>query len=104
MQPIPERDQVTHTAALNLYQFQPNVEKNALEEQLTARLGQLRAMLSFMTGAGASGFRQLGQIQQGDYLWACSMLADECCGLDERIARVDMDALLLELKQQRKTQ
>jgi hypothetical protein len=54
-------------------------------DQLTARLAQLRAMLHMVTGVGSDTFEQYSESIRESYLWACSMLADECVALSEHV-------------------
>lgn len=48
------------------------------QDQLGARLSQLSAMLTMTCGGGFDSFCQWSEEIQQNYLWACSMLADEC--------------------------
>lgn len=66
------------TAATELYQLNPQASNTELCDQLTARLGQLTAMLTIVHGAGFEAFSGWNEEIQNNYLWSCSMLADEC--------------------------
>lgn len=55
------------------------------QDQLSARLLQLSAMLTMTCGAGFETFSNWSNEIQQNYLWACSMLADECKELSNHV-------------------
>lgn len=70
--------ELNFTADVGLYQLKPEASNLELYNQLTARLSQLAAVLKMVTGEGAEYFACISGKAQDDYLWNCSMLADEC--------------------------
>lgn len=50
----------------------------AVKNQLTARLAQLDAMLQVVIGDGIQTFGCMSEGIQEDYLYGCSMMAQEC--------------------------
>lgn len=65
------------------YQLHAAATTADVHDQLSARLSQLSAMLIMTTGTCFETFSSLNDKIREDYLWACSMLADECLGLAE---------------------
>ena len=57
------------------------------EYALTAKLAQLRALLSMTYGSARESFKDQDEETQDNFLWACSDLSDQCIDLDERNAR-----------------
>lgn len=57
----------------------------ALTDQLTARQAQLQALLAMTRGNAGDVFRRMDAAHQENYLWACSMIADEARELMEAI-------------------
>lgn len=55
------------------------------QDQLNARLLQLSAMLTMTCGAGFETFSNWSNEVQQNYLWACSMMADECKELSNHV-------------------
>ena len=49
-----------------------------VQDQLNARLSQLQAMLTMTCGGGFETFNNWSDEIKQNYLWGCSMLADEC--------------------------
>jgi hypothetical protein len=66
------------TAATTLYSVSGKATRGNAFDHLTARLSQLCAMLSMISGEGLSGFDQYNDKIRGDYLWSCAMMAQEC--------------------------
>lgn len=63
------------------YTLHADATPGDIQDQLSARLSQLSAMLTMTTGAGFESFSNWSDEIQHNYLWACSMLAEECKGL-----------------------
>lgn len=81
----PAARELHFTAAVGLYQLNPVASNLDLYNQLTARLSQLAAALKMVTGEGAEYFACISEKGKDDYLWNCSMLADECYELARHI-------------------
>lgn len=60
------------------YRLHEDVTPGDIHDQLAARLSQLRAMLTMTCGAGFETFDNWADPIKHNYLWGCSMLADEC--------------------------
>lgn len=69
--------EMTFTAT-PLYRVSPDATRVTLWDQLTAKLDQLCAMLSMITGDGLENFQNANDHTQHMYLWNCAMSADEC--------------------------
>lgn len=69
------------TAAGALYSVSEKASRGDVRDQLSARLGQLHAMLTITYGAGAESFDGWSAKIKDDYLWACAMTAKECSEL-----------------------
>jgi hypothetical protein len=67
------------------YRLHEDVTTGDIHDQLAARLSQLCAMLTMTCGAGSETFNNWSDPIKNNYLWACSMLADEC---DELVRQV----------------
>lgn len=65
----------------SLYQLQDSASQIDIIDQLYARLRQLTAMLSTITGEGLDNFLSLSQDNQDYFLWACQSLSVECSEL-----------------------
>lgn len=65
------------------YQLHANATTADVQDQLSARLSQLCAMLIMTRGSGFETFNNWSDKIKENYLWACSMLAEECHGLAE---------------------
>lgn len=61
-----------------LYQLQNGATSIDVLDQLETRIYQLSAMLTMTCGAGFETFDGWNDRIKSDYLWACSMMADEC--------------------------
>ncbi|MBS0371818.1 MAG: hypothetical protein JSS57_21765 [Proteobacteria bacterium] len=68
-----------------LYLLADDVSVLTLIDQMSARQAQLQALLAMTCGAQADGFRRLNPSYQDNYLWACSMLAEELRELGEAL-------------------
>lgn len=68
------------------YQLHADATTIDVHNQLSVRLSQLCAMLIMTTGEGFETFDSWNDKIKEDYLWACSMLAEECRGLTEHTA------------------
>lgn len=69
---------INSTFAPGLYQLQSGVTSGEVLDQLETRIYQLSAMLTMICGGGFDTFNNWNDQIRGDYLWACSMMADEC--------------------------
>lgn len=70
--------ELTFTASVGIYQLNPEASDTELCDQLAARLDQLSAMLTIVTGNGFETFSRWNDEIQCNYLWACNMISDEC--------------------------
>ncbi|MHB1246177.1 MAG: hypothetical protein ACYCZH_07025 [Sulfuriferula sp.] len=61
-----------------LYQLKADASQGDIIDHLNGRLCQLSAMLTMTRGAGQEGFSIWSDVIKNDYLWAASMIADEC--------------------------
>lgn len=80
-------DRVIHFAAARgqFYLLHGEASTMDVKDHLGARLSQLSAMLIMIHGGGFDSFCQWSEEIQQNYLWACSMLADECKELVEHV-------------------
>lgn len=69
----------------HLYQLHPDAQPNDVREQLSARLSQLSSMLVMIHGGGFDNFESWSDEIKQNYLWGCSMLADECRELERHL-------------------
>lgn len=60
-----------------LYFLDSHAGAMAISDQLSARQSQLQALLVMTVGEAGEAFRRLSDEHQGNYLWACEMLARE---------------------------
>ena len=67
------------------YQLHESATSQVILDHLQARLAQLEAMLTTTCGAGHESFDGWSDEIKNNYLWACSMLADECKELSYHI-------------------
>lgn len=74
----PSARAVDFAAIDGLYQLKDDASQVDIIDQLNARLGQLSAMLTMTCGTGREHFDQWSDGVKGNYLWAASMIADEC--------------------------
>lgn len=74
---------INFAAAGPFYTLHADATAGDIQDQLSARLSQLSAMLTMTCGAGFKTFSNWSDEIQHDYLWACSMLAEECKGLSD---------------------
>lgn len=75
-------DRTINFAAVGpFYTLHADATHGDVQNQLSARLSQLSAMLQMTHGAGFKTFSNWSDEVQANYLWACSMLAEECKGL-----------------------
>lgn len=65
-----------------LYQLHPDADPGDVRDQLSARLAQLSAMLMMIHGNGFDNFESWSDHVKQNYLWGCSMLAEECKELE----------------------
>ena len=72
-------------AGKGFYQLQESASKMDIHDQLSARLGQLSAMLHMTYGAGRESFTNWSDEIQENHLWATSMIADECKDLAKHL-------------------
>lgn len=84
-QPQPNDRTINFAASVRLYQLHADATPMDVQDQLNARLSQLSAMLMMTVGAGFETFNDWSDKIKEDYLWACSMLADECKDLMDHI-------------------
>jgi hypothetical protein len=81
-----EQKSFTFTAYdTRLYSLSPNASKSDIYNHLDMRLSQLGAMLMVIHGAGFESFSQWNDSIQDTYLSACSMMAEECAELADRL-------------------
>ena len=76
-----ERHTFTFDATGGLYALSGGADRGDCLDQLTARIGQLRALLAVVCGEGFEPFDGMSEKIKHEYLWACSMLANECSEL-----------------------
>lgn len=62
------------------------LNQTAAHDNLTAKLAQLKALLSMTFGGAMDAFNGLTDAVRDDYLSACSDLADDCMSLAAAIA------------------
>jgi hypothetical protein len=87
----PTASSLVFTGGSDIYQFQPQVRSVSLLDHLDARLTQLAAMLSLVTGEGHDNFAAHSDEIQHNFLWACSMMVDECIELRHAMNRATVD-------------
>ena len=61
-----------------LYTLADGAERDDIQSTLSAKLGQLKAMLKITYGASAESFHNYNREIQENYMWACADLAEEC--------------------------
>lgn len=66
-----------------LYALAEGAERNDIQSTLSAKLGQLEAMLMITYGCGAETFQNWSSEIQDNYMWSCANLAKECGALAE---------------------
>lgn len=76
--PAPEPRLLGFPATMGVYSMSPRASSDDVYNHLSARLSQLSAMLAMTFGGGYEAFKSNSDCTQENYLWACSMLADEC--------------------------
>jgi len=81
----PRNIDLTFTAASAIYQAKPDAAPGDVADHLSAKLGQLSAMLHLIHSDGLENFNNMNATNQDNYLWSCSMIADECKELAERL-------------------
>jgi hypothetical protein len=69
---------INFAAAGPFYTLHADATQGDIQDQLSARLSQLSAMLIMIHGGGFDSFCQWSDEIKQNYLWACSMLAEEC--------------------------
>ena len=69
---------IAFAASGPFYMLHADATVGDVHDQLDARLSQLRAMLTMTCGGGFETFNNWSDEIKQNYLWACSMLADEC--------------------------
>lgn len=67
------------------YQLHPDAKKTDVQDQLSARLAQLTSMLQMIHGNGFENFESWSDEIKHNYLWGCSMLAEECKSLGRHL-------------------
>lgn len=77
---------ITFAASNPLYTLHAGATSLDVQDQLSARLSQLQAMLTMTCGTGFETFNNWSDPIKDNYLWACSMLADECKELITHVA------------------
>jgi predicted metal-dependent enzyme (double-stranded beta helix superfamily) len=75
----------TFTATAPIYSLTPGVDQSDIKNQLSARTGQLHALLALIGGEGRERFEQMSGDIRDNYLWACDMIAKECNELSQRL-------------------
>ena len=65
-------------ATAGMYTLAPGVSRGDVQDQLNARLSQLRALLQLTCGGRAESFSSLNEDLQDGYHWACASMAWEC--------------------------
>jgi len=73
------------SAVTPLYALRDETKQSELIDRLRNRLAHLSSLLIATYGASGDSFRDLGDTNQDNYLWACSDMADECRELAEQI-------------------
>lgn len=72
---------VNFAATPSLYRLDPAAHAMDALDQATARLSQLRAMLSLTFGEGAKHLRELDATRRDNFMWGCATLVDEAVEL-----------------------
>lgn len=75
----------------DLYQLQDTASVLDIKNQLSARLHQLTAMLSMVTGEDFETFNNNSDANKENFLWGCSMLAEECRELARYVDKTTSD-------------
>ncbi len=68
-----------------LYRLSPDANTLDVRDQLGARLAQLTSMLQMIHGNGFENFDNWSDDVKDNYLWGCSMLAEECRALERHL-------------------
>lgn len=76
-----DREMTFTAGARSIYIMPTDVDRSEILNQLNARLGQLGAMLHVINGDGAESLDHWSEAIKSNYLWGCSMLAEECAEL-----------------------
>jgi hypothetical protein len=67
-------------------------ESLATYEKLSAKLHQLRCMITTIYGDGHENFLHYSNEVTDGYLWACASMVEECEGLTEQLMNRVMEA------------
>lgn len=69
---------LSFTAAPGLYALATDADQVAIVDHLQTRLDQLAAQLQIIHGDGFESFNLWSEEIRKNYLWSCSMAAEEC--------------------------
>lgn len=73
-------------AAGKIYTMMPDADRLSITMYLSTRLAHLHAMLGAISGSGFESFRELtSEDIANDYLWACTVTANECKELTDQL-------------------
>lgn len=73
-------------AAGEIYTMMPGADRLSITMYLSTRLAHLHAMLEAISGSGFESFRELtSEDIANDYLWACTVTANECKELTDQL-------------------
>lgn len=61
-----------------IYTLTAGTKSTAAYDLLSNRLTQLRSMLDTVWGQGYENFKDCSEDVQGNFLWSCASLAEEC--------------------------
>lgn len=84
-QDVPNERKVDFAAGGTLYRLHPDASALDVRNQLGARLSQLTSMLQMIHGNGFENFDTWSDEVKDNYLWGCSMLAEECLALERHL-------------------
>ena len=68
-----------------LYTLTQGTKSTAAYDHLSNRITHLRAMLDTVWGQGYENFKDYSDEIQGNFLWSCASLAEECEQLTEAL-------------------
>jgi hypothetical protein len=74
----PRGRNLNFTAGGPIYALSEDATEKEIQNQLSARLTHLSAMLMTIHGCGIQTFESWSERVKDDYLWGCSTLAEEC--------------------------
>lgn len=68
-------------ASGDLYVLAPGATAGAIQDQITARLAQLDALINMTIGEQGEAFRSMNDELQDRFMWACGSISNEVCQL-----------------------